>query len=240
MRAAFDDAALIEHQDPVRVSHGGKTMRDDDAGAPLHQSLERFVHQSFAFAVECGGGFVQKQNTRVGQNCTRDGDALTLPAREFHATRTHHGVHAFGQAVDELGRVRQAAGLANFILSGTAFSVTDIFVDRPAKQQNLLRHDRHLRANRTQRNFLRLTAVEKDSACIRIAKTKDQRKHGRFPRARRTDQGDSLTRLHGKRKVIEHACLGPRRIAERNPLELHRAMQRRSVVTIRALGLGIE
>ena len=44
VRAAFDDAALVEYQDVISVSDGGKTMRDDDAGATLHQALECFVH----------------------------------------------------------------------------------------------------------------------------------------------------------------------------------------------------
>ncbi len=150
MRAALDDAALIENEDPVRMSHGGKPMRDDDAGAPMHQSLERFVHEAFTFAVECRSGFIEQQDSRVRQNRTGDGDALTLTPGKFHAARTHHGFHAFGQTLDELRRIRQSAGLVNLILSGASFSVADIFADRATKQQNLLRHDRHLRADSAQ------------------------------------------------------------------------------------------
>ena len=52
MRALLDDAAMIDHQDTVAVLHGGKPVRDHDAGAIAHQSTERLLHKRFAFGIE--------------------------------------------------------------------------------------------------------------------------------------------------------------------------------------------
>ena len=46
---------------------------------PLHQVAQALLDQRLGFGVEAGGGFVQDQNARIGQNGARDGDALALP-----------------------------------------------------------------------------------------------------------------------------------------------------------------
>ena len=35
MRAAFDDFSVLEHENLVGVTHGGKPVGDDEAGPPL-------------------------------------------------------------------------------------------------------------------------------------------------------------------------------------------------------------
>ena len=41
MRAAFDDAAVVEHQDAVGIDDAGEPVRQDQRRAPGHQAVER-------------------------------------------------------------------------------------------------------------------------------------------------------------------------------------------------------
>src|SRR5262249_1264606 len=52
VRAALDDASLVEHEDLIGVANRGEAMRDDERGAPAHQGMEAVLDQRLAFAVE--------------------------------------------------------------------------------------------------------------------------------------------------------------------------------------------
>ena len=81
MRAALDDAAVFDHQNLFGAADGGEAVRDHEGGASLHQVREAFLDGGFGFGVEAGGGFVQNQDARVGQDGAGDGDALALARR---------------------------------------------------------------------------------------------------------------------------------------------------------------
>src|SRR5436190_2201279 len=79
VRALLDDAASIQHEDPVRALDRRETVRDHDRGAAAHESVERLLDEEFTLVVERAGGLVEKQDPRVAKNCSSDGDALPLP-----------------------------------------------------------------------------------------------------------------------------------------------------------------
>ncbi len=85
VRANSRPAAGFEHRDAVRVLNGREAVGDDDAGAALHQALQRLLHQALALAVERGGGLIEQQDARVFEDRAGDGDALALPAAELDA-----------------------------------------------------------------------------------------------------------------------------------------------------------
>ena len=109
VRATFDDLAVFEDQDLIGAADGREAVGDDEGGAALAQIPKAFLDQRFALAVEAGGGFVEDQDARVGQDGAGDGDALALPARELDAPLADNRVVPVGEALDEPVRVGDAA-----------------------------------------------------------------------------------------------------------------------------------
>src|SRR6516165_11168731 len=61
MGAGFDEAATVEHGEPVGVAYGRQAMSDDDSRAVAHQRVECAPHLGFADRVEVRGRFVENQ-----------------------------------------------------------------------------------------------------------------------------------------------------------------------------------
>ena len=49
--ALLDDAAVVEHDHPVRMFDRREPVGNDQRGATLEQSLERFLDQRFGFGI---------------------------------------------------------------------------------------------------------------------------------------------------------------------------------------------
>ena len=62
----------------VRIADGGQAVGDDEAGAAVHQAQQRFLDSGFGARVHAGGGLVQDEDARVGQDGAGDGQQLTL------------------------------------------------------------------------------------------------------------------------------------------------------------------
>src|SRR5580765_6257268 len=104
--ALLDHAAALEGDDAVGALDRREPVRDHEAGAALHQRLERLLHQALGFRVECRGGLVEDEDRRVLVDRARDREALALAAGELGAVVPDQGVGAERQAVDESAEVR--------------------------------------------------------------------------------------------------------------------------------------
>src|ERR1043166_8190800 len=80
--AGLDNAAVVEHQNPRGVAHGGQPVGDHEGGALLHQFVERRLHLHLRGGVECAGRLVEDQDRWVFYQCARDREALALATRE--------------------------------------------------------------------------------------------------------------------------------------------------------------
>src|SRR3984885_6491822 len=87
--ALLDDAALIEHDQPVHGGYGREPVSDGHDGLTLHQTVETLLDGRFHFAVERTGGFVEQQDRGVLQHDPCDGDALALAAAQLDAALAH-------------------------------------------------------------------------------------------------------------------------------------------------------
>ena len=120
MRAFLDDRAGLHHQNALRVDDGREAMGDDERRAPLHQRLERALHERLVLGVERGGRFVQQQHRRVLEDGAGDGDALALAARDRRAALAERRIVALRQSGNEAVRrgLRAAAAIASRVASG--------------------------------------------------------------------------------------------------------------------------
>ena len=55
-------------------------MREDQCGAPFHETVEGILDDRFVLRVDRGKRFVQHEDRRVSQDCPGDSDALPLSA----------------------------------------------------------------------------------------------------------------------------------------------------------------
>src|SRR5436309_7466953 len=129
VRAALDDAAVLDHQDLVGAPDGREPVGDDEGGAVLHQVGEARLDERLGLGVEARGGLVEDQDARVGQDGAGDGDALALPAREPHAALADDGVEPLRETVGELVDVRDVTGLAELGIGGIRAREGDVLAD---------------------------------------------------------------------------------------------------------------
>src|SRR4029078_12341414 len=78
--APFDDLTAFEDQDLVGAPDRGEPVRDDEGRASPPQRSQSVLNQSFALAGETVSCFIKDKQFGIGENCPRDGDALSLPA----------------------------------------------------------------------------------------------------------------------------------------------------------------
>ena len=97
MCAGRYDATFVQQHDQVCVAHCADALCDDEAGASVHQLVERLLDLIFCFSVYCAGAVVKNQNARVEQQRARDGDALLLSAAQADAAFTDECFVAVGE-----------------------------------------------------------------------------------------------------------------------------------------------
>ena len=97
VRAGFDDAAFVHHDDAVGMAHGREAVGNDEHAAALADVRHVALHDGLRFVVERAGGFVQDEDAGVGEQGARNGNALALATRETAALFAHHSVVAIGE-----------------------------------------------------------------------------------------------------------------------------------------------
>lgn len=85
VRAALGDAALLEHDDAVRLLDGREAVRDGDCRAALRDAVERRLHDLLAAHVDGAGRLVEDQEFGLADYGASDGDALALASGELGA-----------------------------------------------------------------------------------------------------------------------------------------------------------
>ena len=109
--ALGDDAPVVEHDDLVGEFDRREAVRDHERGAPGHRLGERDLDALLGRRVDRGGGVVEHEHARVGDERPRDRQTLALPAGERDAALADLGFIALRQPRDELVRLRVARGL---------------------------------------------------------------------------------------------------------------------------------
>lgn len=62
MCSAFNDSAVIEHDDLIGIADGAEAMSDDERRATVEQYFQRVLKTRFRGTVDAAGGFIQHQN----------------------------------------------------------------------------------------------------------------------------------------------------------------------------------
>ena len=206
MRAAPYDAPLVEHDDLVGMEHRGNALGHDDLRFAAKLLGERMAQRGVGFVVERAEAVVEQERARIGGKRAGNGQALALAARDVRAALGDFGFKALVHVVHEVG-------LSDFRGGAHAFGVrlvggvVDVFLNRAAEQEGLLRNVAQLAAQRAQRQVANIDAVDGNGAFRYIGETLHELDHRRLARTGRADDGRGLTGLRGEVDVLEHAIL---------------------------------
>ena len=129
VRAALDDLALVHDEDQVGVADGRQAMRDDEGRAAGEQLLQRCLDELLAARVDAGGGLVQDEDARVGEQSARDAEELALTLAEVAAALAECRRIAVREAQDEVVCVGRAGCCLDLGVGRVEAPVADIVRD---------------------------------------------------------------------------------------------------------------
>ena len=204
MVALGDDPAAVQHDDLIRQRDRRESVGDHERGAARHCLGERQLDALLGGGVHRGGGVVEHQHARVGQQRARDRDALALPTGDRQAALADLGLVALGQAADEVVRLRAPGGRFDLLDRGVGAGVGDVLGDRGGEQEGVVADDRHRGAQRAQAHLADVGSVQQHAARGRVVQPRDQRHEAGLARARGSHQRDGLPRGHVEVDVVQH------------------------------------
>ncbi len=225
--ALIDDAALIQHHQPVHARDGREPVRDGNDGASAHQPVELLLDRRLDLGIERRGRFVQDQDRRILEDHPSNRDALALPAGELDAALAHMRVEAapslpIFERLDEFQGMGAHRRRAHLLFVRLRPAVADVVADRAVQERGVLSHHGDVGAQALlghQRNVL---PVDQDPAFLRLEEPEQQVDQGRLAGAGLADQADALAGLDLEVDAMDHAALGP--VAEAQGLELDPAV----------------
>ncbi len=211
-------------------------MGNDKGGAPAHEALQRLLDQSLRFRVQRGGRLVQDEDAWVAQDGARDGQALLLTPREFHAALADLRIVAILLLDDEVVRIRCLRRFKQLLVCGLRSAIAQVVADRAREEERLLKDDPDLAAQRVKGHVPQIIPVDQDPALGGVVEARDEVTQSALARATRADQGDHLAWLHIQTNPLEDQLIGV--IAEGDILHDDVPLHRGQGHGIRLLGNG--
>ena len=145
MRARLDDAALVEHDQPVHLGQRRQAVGDRDHCLAFHQREQVFLDRRLHFRIERRCRLVEHQDRRVLQEDAGDRDALALAAGELDAPFADLRIEPLAALLSTSPSMNSQA-FARFAASITSASarirtaIGDVVADRAVQQRRILRH----------------------------------------------------------------------------------------------------
>ena len=145
--------------------------------------------------VDRGGGVVEDQDARVGEQGAGDRDPLALAAGEGQAALADPGLVAVRQVADEGVGLGAAGRLFDLLEARLGPRVGDVLGDAGGEQEAVVGDEGDLAAQAADVDLAHVGAVDEHRALARVVEAGDQRHQAGLARARGADQGDRAARL---------------------------------------------
>ena len=205
--SCFDDAPLLEHDDPIGIAKRLEPVRDDKhGGAECSQSSDE---AGLCERILVAGRLVEDEHAtrqirrRVKQR-TGEGEALALPARETEPASPDDCPQV---KIIELDECESAVQLR---VGGVDIRETQVDGDRVVEHERILARDRHASRDVACAAYTGILPVNAHVPDIRIPVPLRKPRQGRFSRSGRTDNADELTSPDFQCHVTEHRSCGAR------------------------------
>ena len=124
----FRDGAAGEYYHFIRAAHRPHTMSYNNYRLVLYESRQRRLYKRLVFHVKACGRLVQQDYRRVLEKRPRDGNTLTLAARQLAAVFADHAVVAVRQFVYKFFAVGEPRRGYYFLVGRVLFPNPDIFL----------------------------------------------------------------------------------------------------------------
>ena len=200
-------SALLEHKNRVGRHQGRQAVRDDDQCAAVSDARNIRVDDRLAVCVERARRFVEDQDARVDDQCTRDRQALSLPAGKIWRAFINMGFITARQPFDELLGAGQARCADDFIEGRVDLAGSDVFADRSAEQEILLQNHAEAAAQVIDVVFAHVDAVDLDQSLVIGMKALQQPRDRGLSRSASAHDAQGHTLRHIDRHVLSR--LGP-------------------------------
>jgi hypothetical protein len=181
--ALLGDAAVLEHDDAPGLADRREAVGDHDRGAPGEQAAQAGFDAALGVQVDVGGGLVEDQDARVGDQRAGERDQLALAGGELRAALADLGVVAVRQLGDELLGADRRGGGADLLVLGVGAAEGDVLAHGAREQERLLRHDPHLRAQRVAGDLAQVVPVDEHAPAGGVVEAGDELGHRRLARA---------------------------------------------------------
>src|SRR5215218_10764694 len=206
--ALLDDAAALDDQDPVGVDDGRQPVGDDQAGPAGQGGGQGLLDVDLGLGVEVGGGLVEDDDGRVGQQQPGDGQALLLAAGQPVAALADHRLPALGQALDQVQDPGRPAGVLDLLQGGVRPGVAQVGQDGVVEQVRVLGDQPDRGPQALQLQVAHVDPVDPDGALGDVVDPGHQHGGGGLAGPGRADQGDQLAGADGEADVVQDRLTG--------------------------------
>ena len=121
-------------------------MRNDKGGAAAQQRGQAGLYEVFGFGVDAGGGFVEDEQARVGEQGPHETEQLALAVTEQAPALTHIGIIAIGEAHDEIVRPNGLCRSYDGRIAGGGVAIAQIVAYGAAEEKRFLQDNANLPA----------------------------------------------------------------------------------------------
>ncbi|KAF1730746.1 hypothetical protein CRV24_008816 [Beauveria bassiana] len=217
MGAHLGHAALLEHDNQVRVENGAQPVGDKDARAGLFaQDAVDVDHEALLrVGVERAGGLVKEEQRRVLEQQAAHGQALLLAAGNHEPALADFGVVAVGEArnrVVDAGALRGGHHLRARRVDG---AVANVVLDRVVEERRVLRDDANGAAQGVDLDVANVLVVNEDAAALGVVGAKQQPQQRRLAAAAGPDNGHLFAGGDGEAEVLQD---GPVRVVAKGDI----------------------
>lgn len=190
--ADVGEPAAVEDGDAVGEVEGGAAVRDQQGGAAAHDLGQRLVDLVLDAGVHGGGGVVEHQQARVGEEGAGERDALALAAGEGQSVLADGGVVAVGQLGDEPVGLGRAGGGRDLFLGRVRAAVGDVGAHGVGEEEGVLRDQPDRGPQRLGGQLAHVVPADEDGAAGGVVEARQEQRDGGFSGAGGTDDGERL------------------------------------------------
>src|SRR5438105_1632241 len=142
------------------------------------------LNKFLRLGIKTGGGFVENQNARVGEDGAGDRNALALPAGKLYAALADDGVVAIGETFGKLIDARDLAGTHDGLVCRIRARESDVLANASIEEKRFLQYHAELGAIGFEPHRAEVDSIHQYFAGARRVEGGDEPDHGGFARTR--------------------------------------------------------
>src|SRR5712691_2725346 len=183
-------------------------MRDEEGSAATQQRCQTGLHETFGLGVNAGGGFVEDEQARVGEQGPYEAEQLALAVAKQAPTLAYISIIAVGETHDKIVRPNGLCRGDDGRSAGGGVAIAQIVAYGAAEEKRFLQDNTNLPAHILLGKPADINAIDQDGTAGDVIETCHQVDQGRLPGAGRANNGQALTGWHVQGEVLQDGRAG--------------------------------